>query len=78
MSDYMLSAKFGQLEYINTGSCNETQTVLVKMSSLFSNFKLSTARISSKNAMRSPQSAYFNDVVRSFLCDFVDLESSIE
>ena len=39
---------------------------------------MSIPRISNKYAMESPQSVHLYGVVRSFLCYFVDLESSIE
>ena len=40
----------------STGSCNDNQTVKVKMSSSYSIFKMSKARISSKYAVESVQS----------------------
>ena len=57
----------------NTGSCNHDQTVMVKMSSSYSYFRMSKDRISSKYAMESTQVLHYCDVVRSFLCDFVDI-----
>ena len=37
-------------------SCNDYQTVIVKISYLYSNLKMSRARIASKNAMESSKS----------------------
>ena len=46
-----------------TGSCNDDQTVMLKMSSSYSIFKMSIRvfRISSKYAMKSPQSDHIYD-----------------
>ena len=43
---------------INTGSCNDNQTVLVKMSSSYNIFKMSKAIICSKYAIESPKSLH--------------------
>ena len=43
-----------KVEISDPGSCNDNQTVTVKMSSSYNIFKMSTARISSKYAMESP------------------------
>ena len=49
-----------------------------KISSSYSILKTSKAKISSKHAMESPQSAHFYDIVRSFQFYFVDLETPKE
>ena len=43
----------------STGLCNYNKTVMVKMSSTFSNIKMSIAKILSKYAMESSQSVLF-------------------
>ena len=64
-----------------TGSCNDKQTVMVKMSSFYGIFQVCIARISREYAIESSQSVHVYDVyciVRSFPHNFGDLESSIE
>ena len=63
--------------HLDTGLCNNNQTVIVKMSSSYNIFKNSKARISSNYEMESPQSVHLYVVVRSFLYYFVNLETSI-
>ena len=55
---------------------NDNQTVIVKMSSSYSIFKMSIPRVSSKTAMESPQSVHLCDVARSFLCHFPKMNFS--
>ena len=57
---------------------NDNQTVMVKMLFSCCIFNVSIVRILSKNAIESPLSVHLYDVVRSILCYFIDLESSIE
>ena len=59
-----------------TGSCNDNQTVRVKMSSSYCIFGMSIARNSNKYAIESPQSVHLFDVLRYFLFYFVDLEKT--
>ena len=53
---------------IHTGSSNDNQTIMVILSSSCKNCKMGIARISSKHALKSPQSVHLYDIVRSGLC----------
>ena len=61
--------------YLYTGSCLENQTVMIKFRLYMVSLE---TQVNECRAIENLGSAYISDVIGSFLCYFLKIESSIE